>query len=74
MAKVIGAILSIIGGLAFFGTIFNYMNSSAYLLYNPSDTPLGLLDVNLMLPFVLFGGMLLSGVALLKFSKEPELK
>lgn len=74
MAKVLGVILVIVGGLAVLGNIFLYLNSSAYLVYNPADAPQGLLDVNLMLPFILFGGMLLGGIALLKFSTEPELK
>ena len=74
MAKVLGMMLTIVGGLAVLGTLFNYLNSSAYLVYNPADAPKGLLDVNLILPIVLFGGMLLAGIALLKYSTEPELK
>jgi hypothetical protein len=74
MAKVLGVILTIIGGLAVLGNVFVYLNSSAHLSYNPADAPKGLLDVDLMLPFVLFGGMLLAGILLLKYSTEPELK
>jgi hypothetical protein len=74
MAKVLGVILTIIGGLGMLGNIFVYFNSSAYLVYNPADAPKGLLDVGLMVPFVIFGGMLLAGISLLKFSTEPELK
>lgn len=74
MAKVLGVMLTIVGGLAVLGNIFIYLNSSAHLVYNPADAPQGLLDVGLMLPFVLFGGMLLGGIALIKYSTEPELK
>lgn len=74
MAKVLGVMLAIIGGLATLGKIFEYLNSSAHLVYNPADAPKGLLDVGLMLPFVLFGGMLLAGIVLIKYSTEPELK
>jgi len=74
MAKVLGVMLSIVGGLAFLGTIFRYLNSSAYLSYNPATPKSGLLDVGLVFPFVLFGLMLLAGIVILKYSTEPESK
>jgi hypothetical protein len=74
MAKVLGMMLSIVGGLATLGTIFLYLNSSAVLPYNPSDGYAGLLDTGLILKFVLFGFILLCGIALLRFSSEPEVK
>lgn len=74
MAKVLGVILSIVGGLAFLGTFFLYLNSSAVLPYNPADGFKGILDVGLALPFVLFGLILLAGTLLLKFSVEPDVK
>lgn len=74
MAKVLGVMLTIVGGLAFLGTFFVYLNSSAYLIYNPSTPKAGLLDVGLVFPFVLFGLILLAGVTMLKTSTEPESK
>ena len=74
MAKVLGAILTIVGGLAFLGVFFMYLNSSAVLPYNPADGMQGILDVGLALPFILFGLILLAGILMLKFSSEPEVK
>lgn len=74
MAKVLGAILTIIGGLASLGVFFLYLNSSAVLPYNPADGTKGILDVGLALPFILFGLILLAGILMLKFSSEPEVK
>lgn len=74
MAKVLGVILTILGGLASLGVFFLYMNSSAFLQYNPADAKQGLLDVGLMLPAVLFGLMLVAGIVILKTSTEPESK
>lgn len=74
MAKVLGVMLTIVGGLACLGLLFLYLNSSAFLAYNPANQLEGLLDVGLALPIVLFGLMLIAGVSLLKFSTEPEVK
>ena len=74
MAKVLGVMLTIVGGLATLGLIFRYLNSSAHLFYNPATPQSGLLDVGLAFPFVLFGLILLAGVLMLKFSTEPESK
>lgn len=74
MAKVLGMMLSIVGGIAVLGTLFLYLNSSVVLPYNPADGFKGLIDVGLSLPFVLFGLMLLAGVLLLKLSHEPDVK
>tara|TARA_B110000037_G_C17054535_1_gene479185 strand:- start:272 stop:496 length:225 start_codon:yes stop_codon:yes gene_type:complete len=74
MAKVLGVILSIVGGLAFLGKFFVYLNSSVVLPYNPADGFKGLIDVDLSFSFVIFGFMLLCGLLLLKLSSEPNLK
>lgn len=74
MAKVLGVMLTIVGGLALLGNLFLYLNSSAFFTYNPADKVKGLLDVGLAFPFVLFGIIFLAGVSLLKFSTEPEVK
>lgn len=74
MAKVMGVMLTIWGGLASLGVLFLYLNSSAFLNYNPADKTQGLLDVGIMLPAVLFGLMFIAGVAILKSSSEPESK
>lgn len=74
MAKVLGVIMTIIGGfVTLFGT-FVYMNSSAHLSYNPADASQGLLDVGLALPLVMGGLLLLAGILVLKNSTEPVLK
>lgn len=73
MAKVIGVMLTIWGGLATLGVLFLYQNSNAHLQYNPADAPSGLLDVGLLLPAVMFGIMFIAGIVLLKVSKEPNL-
>ena len=74
MAKVLGSILTIWGGLWSLFLLFQYLNSSAHLPYNPSDKDLGLLDVGLSLPVVLAGTLLIGGIVLLATSTEPESK
>lgn len=74
MAKVIGVMLTILGGLATLGNLFLYLNSSAFLPYNPSAPTMGLRDVGLSLGVVFFGIMLLAGIALIRFSSEPNIK
>lgn len=74
MAKVLGVMLTIVGTLGCLGNLFLYLNSSAYLRYNPADNVKGLLDVGLAFQIVLFGILLLGGVLLVKYSTEPESK
>ncbi|MEZ4979182.1 MAG: hypothetical protein R2772_07775 [Chitinophagales bacterium] len=74
MAKVLGVMLTILGTLGCLGNLFLYLNSSAYLRYNPADSVKGLLDVGLAFQIVLFGLLLLGGVLLVKYSTEPESK
>lgn len=74
MAKVMGVMMTIWGGLGSLGVLFLYLNSSAFLKYNPIDAKQGVLDVGLALPAVLFGLLLVAGIAMLKASSEPEVK
>jgi hypothetical protein len=74
MAKVLGTIMTILGGLSSLFVLFLYMNSSAYLSYNPADKSSGLLDVGLALPAVFAGLILFAGIVILKTSSEPEVK
>lgn len=74
MAKVLGVIMTILGGFVSLFSFFLYMNSSAYLQYNPADKSQGLLDVGLAFPIVMGGLLLLAGIVMLKTSSEPELK
>lgn len=74
MAKVLGVMLTIVGTLGTLGNIFLYLNSSAFLKYNPSDAVVGLRDVGLTTQSVFFAFLLICGILLLKFSTEPESK
>lgn len=74
MAKVLGAILTILGTIGSLGNIFLYLNSSAHLKYNPADKVLGLLDVGLITQMIFFALLLLAGVLMLVNSVEPESK
>lgn len=74
MAKVLGVMLTILGGLATLGNLFLYLNSSAFLPYNPSSPVLGLRDVGLSFQIVFFALVFLGGILLLKYSSEPESK
>jgi len=74
MAKVLGTIMTILGGLSSLFVLFLYMNSSAYLSYHPDDKSMGLLDVGLALPAVFATLILVAGIVILKTSSEPETK
>lgn len=74
MAKVLGVMLTILGTIGSLGNIFIYLNSSAYLQYNPSDKVLGLHDVGIVTQSVFFGLLLLAGILILVNSTEPESK
>lgn len=72
MSKVLGTILTILGGLSSLFVFFLYLNSSAILQYNPADKNLGLLDVGLVLPAIFAGLILIAGIVILKTSSEPN--
>jgi len=74
MAKVLGTMLTILGTIGSLGNIFLYLNSSAYLEYNPADKVLGLHDVGLVTQIVFFGLLFIAGVTMLINSTEPESK
>jgi hypothetical protein len=74
MSKVLGVILTILGGMSSLFVFFLYLNTSAVFQYNPADKQLGLLDVGLALPAVFAGLILLAGVVILKTSHEPAVK
>lgn len=72
MSKVLGTILTILGGLSSLFVFFLYLNSSAILQYNPADKNSGLLDVGLALPAVFAALILTAGIVILKTSSEPN--
>jgi len=72
MAKVIGAMLTILSFGALIAQIFLVQNSNAYLEYNPADKAQGLVNVGLALPIVMTLIAFIAGVVILKFSTEPE--
>lgn len=74
MAKVLGAMLTLVGLLACLGNLFLYLNSSAHLPYNPADPAKGLLDVGIAAQTVFWALVLIAGIALLRFSTEPDVK
>ncbi len=74
MAKVLGAMLTLVGTLACLGNLFLYLNSSAHLPYNPADSVKGLLDVGLAAQTVFWAFILVAGILLLRFSTEPDVK
>ncbi len=72
MAKVLGAIFLILGFIGISINAFLYLNSSAFLPYNPAAPNYGLLDVGLLFPVVFFIIVFVVGYLLMFKSTEPE--
>jgi hypothetical protein len=74
MAKVLGAIFTILGFLGSVFVLFLYWNTSAHLPYNPADEgTIHFGDTGLMLPALMFGFLLIVGLVFWTQSNEPAL-
>jgi low affinity Fe/Cu permease len=74
MSKVIGGIFTVVGSLLAIWIAFLWANSSNFLKYNDPARYQTYLETGLALPTLLAVFLLLAGLTLLVFAKEPNLK